>query len=380
MRFETKAIHVGQEPEKTTGAVVVPIYQTSTYAQEDVGVHKGHEYSRTTNPTRDALQTCLASLENAAYGLAFASGMGAISTIMTTFKAGDHVVCGDDVYGGTFRVFDKVFRHFGLEFDYVDTTRPENVRAAMKPNTRMVWAETPSNPMLKITDLRAVAAIAKAANALFAVDNTFMSPANQRPLDLGADLVVHSTTKYLGGHSDVVGGFVATNRQDLWERIKFCQNAVGAVPGPFDSWLTLRGLKTLAIRIAAHERNAKAVADFLSAHPKVETVIWPGLPTHPGHAVQRGQASGFGAIISLRVRGGLEEARKFCRSTKLFFLAESLGGVESLIEHPAIMTHASVPPENRRKLGITDNFVRLSVGIEHHEDLLADLDSALRGL
>jgi cystathionine gamma-lyase len=377
MRFETKAIHVGQEPEKTTGAVVVPIYQTSTYAQEDAGVHKGHEYSRTTNPTRDALQQCLASLEDATYGLAFASGMGAISTVMTLFQQGDHIVSSDDVYGGTFRVFDKVFRRYGLEFTYVDTTDPAQIRAALRPNTRMIWIETPSNPMLKVTDIRAAAAIAKAAQVVLAVDNTFMSPANQRPLGLGADLVVHSTTKYLGGHSDVVGGFVATNRADLHEKIKFAQNAVGAVPGPFDSWLTLRGLKTLAIRIAAHERNARAVAEFLNAHPKVETVIWPGLTSHPGHALQKSQASGFGAIISLRVKGGLEEARRFCRGTKLFFLAESLGGVESLIEHPAIMTHASVPPENRRKLGITDNFVRLSVGIENAEDLCEDLARAL---
>ncbi len=380
MRFETKAIHVGQEPEKTTGAVVVPIYQTSTYAQEDVGVHKGHEYSRTTNPTRDALQACLASLEDAAYGLAFASGMGAISTLMTLFKTGDHIISSDDVYGGTFRVFDKIFRNFGLEFTYVDATNPENIRAALRPNTKMIWLETPSNPMLKITDLRAAAAIAKAAGVLLAVDNTFMSPANQRPIGLGADIVVHSTTKYLGGHSDVVGGFIATDRADLHEKIKFAQNAVGAVPGPFDSWLTLRGLKTLAIRIAAHERNARSVAEFLNAHPKVETVIWPGLANHPGHAIQQAQASGFGGIISIRVKGGLDEARRFCRGTKLFFLAESLGGVESLIEHPAIMTHASVPPENRRKLGITDNFVRLSVGIEHAADLVEDLASALKAL
>jgi cystathionine beta-lyase/cystathionine gamma-synthase len=378
MRFETKAIHVGQEPEKTTGAVVVPIYQTSTYAQPDVGVNKGHEYSRTSNPTRDALQACLASLEDAAHGLAFASGMGAITTLMTLLKQGDHVVCGDDVYGGTFRVFDKVFRNYGLTFDYVDPTRVDDLRAAIKPNTRLIWVETPSNPMLKITDVRAAAAVAREKGVLLAVDNTFMSPALQRPLALGADLVVHSTTKYLGGHSDVVGGFVATNRTELWEKIKFAQNAIGAVPGPFDAWLTLRGLKTLAVRIAAHERNARSVAEFLVRHPKVEAVLWPGLPDHPGHDLQKSQASGFGGIISLRVRGGLEGARKLCRGTKLFFLAESLGGVESLIEHPAIMTHASVPPENRRKLGITDDFVRLSVGIEDPEDLREDLDAALK--
>jgi cystathionine gamma-lyase len=380
MRFETKAIHVGQEPEKTTGAVVVPIYQTSTYAQEDVGVHKGHEYSRTSNPTRDALHACLASLEDARFGSAFASGMGAISTLMTLLSSGDHVVCGDDVYGGTFRVFDKVFRRYGLDYSYVDVTKPDLVRAALKPTTKMIWVETPSNPMLKVTDLRKTAAIAKEAKALLVVDNTFMSPANQRPLTLGADVVVHSTTKYLGGHSDVVGGFVATNDAEVHEKVKFGQNAVGATPGPFDAWLTLRGLKTLAVRIAAHERNAKAVAEHLVRHKKIESVVWPGLPSHPGHEIQKSQASGFGGIVSVRVKGGLEGAKKFCRGTKLFFLAESLGGVESLIEHPAIMTHASVPLETRRKLGIEDDFVRLSVGIEHPDDLLEDLDRALAAI
>ncbi len=377
MRFETKAIHVGQDPERTTGAVVVPIFQTSTYAQEDAGVHKGHEYSRTSNPTRDALQACLASLEDAKYGLAFSSGMGAISTIMTMFRSGDHVVCSDDVYGGTFRVFDKVFTNFGVKFTYVDTSRIDAVRAALKPETRMIWVESPTNPLLKITDIRAVAAVARQAKVLLAVDNTFMSPALQLPLTLGADLVVHSTTKYIGGHSDVVGGFVATNDETLWTKIKFSQNAVGAVPGPFDSWLTLRGLKTLAIRIQAHEKNARAIAGYLSRHPKIAEVIHPSLESHPGHATQLTQAKGFGAIISLRVKGGLAEARAFCRGTRLFFLAESLGGVESLIEHPAIMTHASVPAENRAKLGITDNLVRLSVGIENTDDLIEDLDRAL---
>ncbi len=377
MRFETRAIHVGQEPEKTTGAVVVPIYQTSTYAQEDAGVHRGHEYSRTSNPTRDALQACLASLEEARHGLAFASGMGAISTIMTLWKSGDHVVCSDDVYGGTFRVFDKVFRNFGIEFSYVNTSQIDEVRRALRPTTRMIWIESPTNPLLKITDIRAMAAVAREAKVVLAVDNTFMSPALQQPLKLGADLVMHSTTKYIGGHSDVVGGFVATNDESLWTRIKFAQNAVGAVPGAFDSWLTLRGLKTLAVRIQAHEKNARALASFLAGHPKIAEVIHPSLESHPGHALQKSQASGFGAIISVRVKGGLEQARAFCRGTKLFFLAESLGGVESLIEHPAIMTHASVPPENRAKLGITDNLVRLSVGIENTDDLREDLDRAL---
>ena len=377
MRPETRAIHSGQDPEKLTGAVVVPIFQTSTYAQSAPGVHSGHEYSRTSNPTRDALQTCLASLENAKYGLAFSSGMGAISTLMTLFSSGDHVVSSDDVYGGTFRVFEKVFRQFGLRYTYVDTSDAAAVERAIEPATKLVWIESPTNPLLKITDIRAVAAIARKRSVLLAVDNTFMSPALQRPIDLGADLVVHSTTKYVGGHSDVVGGFIATNRDDLWTRIKFSQNAVGAVPGPFDSWLTLRGIKTLFVRMRAHETNARAIADFLSRHSGVTKVFYPGLPGHPGHEIQKKQASGFGGIISFRVRGGLEHARAVCSSTKLFFLAESLGGVESLIEHPAIMTHASVPKDVRETLGIADDLIRLSVGIENPDDLLEDLQRAL---
>lgn len=378
MRFETKAIHVGQEPDPSTGAVVVPIYQTSTYAQEDAGVHKGHEYTRTSNPTRDALQACLAALESGTHGLAFGSGLGAITTVLTMFKAGDHIVCGDDVYGGTFRLFDKVFKHLGLEFTYVDTSRPNFVANEIRPTTRMVWMETPTNPLLKISDIRALAAVTKAAKVLLAVDNTFMSPALQRPLELGADIVMHSTTKYIGGHSDVVGGFLAVADAELHTRLKFLQNAVGAVPGPFDSWLTLRGLKTLSVRMAAHERNATAIAAWLAKHPEVEAVLHPSLPSHPGHSIQKSQASGFGGVMSVRVRGGLDAARRVCRSTRLFFLAESLGGVESLIEHPAIMTHASIPPETRAALGITDNLIRLSVGIEHLDDLMEDLDTALR--
>ncbi len=378
MKFETRAIHVGQEPERTTGAVVVPIYQTSTYAQRSPGDHLGHEYSRTSNPTRDALQTCLASLEGANHGMAFSSGMGAISTILTMFKSGDHVISTDDVYGGTFRVFDKIFKEFGMSFSFVDTSDIRALESAVRPQTRMVWVESPTNPLLRITDIRRVADLCRSRGLLLAVDNTFMSPALQRPLELGADMVVHSTTKYLGGHSDVVGGFVGTNNSDLHERIKFRQNAVGAVPGPFDAWLTLRGIKTLPLRMAAHESNARHLAQFLSSHPLVQEVIYPGLPSHPGHAVQKTQASGFGGMIGMRVRGGLEVARRVCSNTKLFFLAESLGGVESLIEHPAIMTHASVPKEQREARGITDNLVRLSVGVENREDLQADLDQALQ--
>jgi cystathionine beta-lyase/cystathionine gamma-synthase len=377
MKPETRAIHVGQEPEKTTGAVVVPIFQTSTYAQEAPGAHRGHEYSRTSNPTRDALQACLASLENAKHGLAFSSGMGAISTVMTLFASGDHVVSSDDVYGGTFRVFEKVFRQFGLRYSYVNTGDLAAVERAIEPATKLIWVESPTNPMLKITDIRAVAALAHRRKVILAVDNTFMSPALQRPLDLGADLVMHSTTKYLGGHSDVVGGFVAMNDDDLWARLKFAQNAVGAVPGPFDSWLTLRGIKTLFVRMRAHESNARAIAAMLAAHPAVLDVFYPGLPKHAGHELQKKQASGFGGIISFRVRGGLERARAVCSKTRVFFLAESLGGVESLIEHPAIMTHASVPQPVRATLGITDDLIRLSVGIEHEEDLVEDLKRAL---
>jgi cystathionine gamma-lyase len=377
MQFQTRAIHVGQEPESVTGAVVVPIFQTSTYAQEAPGVHKGHEYSRTSNPTRDALQQCLASLESARHGLAFASGMAASSTLLLALSAGDHVVSSDDVYGGTFRVFDKVMRRQGLEFTQVDTSNLEALKSAIRPTTKLVWVESPTNPLLTITDIRGVARICKERGLTLVVDNTFMSPALQRPLELGADLVLHSTTKYIGGHSDVVGGFIGTNSPEWHERLKFLQNAVGGVPGPFDAWLTLRGVKTLALRMETHCRNAQSIAEWLSGDARVESVLYPGLAAHPGHAVHAQQASGGGGVISFRVRGGLESARRVCSATKLFFLAESLGGVESLIEHPAIMTHASVPAEQRQARGLGDNLLRISVGIEHLEDLRADLNQAL---
>ncbi len=377
MRFQTRAIHVGQEPESKTGAVVVPIFQTSTYAQAAPGVHKGHEYSRTSNPTRDALQECLASLESARHGLAFASGMAASSTLLLALSSGDHVVSSDDVYGGTFRVFDKVMRRHGLEFTQVDTSSIDAVRAALRPATKLVWVESPTNPLLGITDIAAVATLCRERGITLVVDNTFMSPALQRPLELGADLVLHSTTKYIGGHSDVVGGFIGTNSAEWHERLKFLQNAAGGVPGPFDAWLTLRGLKTLALRMETHCRSALQIAEWLSTHERVENVLYPGLATHPGHAVHARQASGGGGVISFRVKGGLDAARRVCSATKLFFLAESLGGVESLIEHPAIMTHASVPVEQRTARGIGDNLIRISVGIEHLEDLRADLAQAL---
>jgi cystathionine gamma-lyase len=375
--FDTRAIHVGQDPEPITGALSVPIFQTSTYAQPAVGEHTGFEYSRTRNPTRDAFEACLASMESGAEAIAFASGLAAISTIMTLFEAGDHIVSSDDVYGGTFRVFDKVFRDFGLRFTYVDTTSLEAVEAAMEERTRMVWVETPTNPMLKVTSIADLAASCAAKGVLLGVDNTFMSPFFQRPLEHGADLVMHSTTKYLGGHSDVVGGVVAARRSDVLEKLRFAQNAMGAIPGPFDSWLTLRGMKTLGLRMRRHESNAFAVARYMEKHTSVESVIYPGLESHPGHECQRAQADGFGGMLSVILKGDLNTAKTFCGATKLFFLAESLGGVESLIEHPAIMTHASIPADARTRLGISDTLVRLSCGIEDPADLIFDIEQAL---
>lgn len=377
MRFETAAIHAGQEPDEGTGAVVVPIYQTSTYAQPAVGEHKGYEYSRTQNPTREALEECLAALEGGRYGMAFASGMAATSTVMTLLAGGDHVVSSSDVYGGTYRVFEKVFRDFGLDFTYVSTAVPEEIEAAVRPETRMIWIETPSNPLLQITDLRRVAEIARPRDLLVVVDNTFASPFFQRPLELGAHLVVHSTTKFLGGHSDVVGGAVITSDPELRDRVAFSQNAMGAVPGPFDSWIVLRGLKTLAVRMERHERNARAVADFLEGHRRVRKVLYPGLASFDQHDLAKRQMSGFGALISFYLDGSVEEALEACRSTRVFLLAESLGGVESLIEHPGRMTHASIPVEVREPRGLGDDLIRLSVGIEHVDDLLEDLDRAL---
>jgi cystathionine gamma-lyase len=378
MRFETKAIHCGQEPDDRTGAVVVPIFQTSTYAQKSPGVHTGYEYSRTQNPTRDALQEAIAALEGGDHGLVFASGLAATNTVMNMLKSGDHVVCMDDVYGGTYRIFDKVWRDCGMDFTFTDFRDPEAVEAAITPRTRLIWLETPSNPLLKIVDLRAIAAIGKARGVVTVADNTFASPFFQQPLGLGIDIVVHSTTKYIGGHSDVVGGALVTSREDLFSRLKFCQNAVGACTGPFDSWLTLRGLKTLAVRMERHFQNALAVATWLEAHPKARRVIYPWLPSHPQHELARSQMSGMSGMVSFEIAGGIEAARTFLERVHIFTLAESLGGVESLIEHPAIMTHASIPPELRAKSGITDGLCRLSVGIEHIDDLLEDLEQALR--
>ncbi len=375
--FGTKAIHAGQEPDPRTGAVMVPIYQTSTFAQSSPGKHTGYEYARTGNPTRTAYEACVASLENGKYALAFSSGLATIDTLLHTLKSGDHVICSDDVYGGTFRLFDKVLRRFGLDFTFMDLSDLSKVKAAFRPNTRMLWIESPTNPMLKIFDIKALATLAREKNVLSIVDNTFMSPYFQRPLDLGADAVIHSVTKYMNGHSDVVGGVFITSRDDLYESVKFLQNSVGAVPGPQDCFLVMRGLKTLHVRMKEHERNAFEIAKFLEAHPKVTKVLYPGLPSHPQHELARAQMHGFGGMISFEVKGGLSEATRVLEKTRLFTLAESLGGVESLIEHPAIMTHASVPAENRKALGISDSLIRISVGIEDVKDLIADLSQAL---
>lgn len=378
MKFSTKAIHVGQAADPTTGAIITPIYQTSTYVQDELGKHKGYEYARTQNPTRDSLQECLASLENGKYGLAFASGLAATNTVMNLLSAGDHVVVGDDVYGGTYRIFEKVFARYKLTFTYVDASNLNEVRNAFRAETKMLWLETPTNPLLKIVDIKALAGIAKEQGALTVVDNTFASPYLQRPLDFGADLVLHSTTKYIGGHSDVVGGAIITSKDDVYETLKFHQNAVGAVPGPFDCWLVLRGLKTLSVRMREHEKNAAAIAKHLQGHACIEKVIYPGLPSHPQHDLAKRQMDGFGGMLSCVVKGGVEGARKVLNKTKLFALAESLGGVESLIGHPATMTHASIPQDIRESRGLVDGLIRLSVGIEDVEDLIEDLDRALK--
>ncbi|MBC8161837.1 MAG: cystathionine gamma-synthase [Roseiflexaceae bacterium] len=372
--FATRAIHAGQEPDPATGAVIVPIYQTSTFAQDSIGVHKGYEYSRSGNPTRTALETALAALDGGAAALAFASGLAAESTLMLLLASGDHVICGDDVYGGTFRLFDKVFTRHGITFDYVDTSDLEQVLDAVRPETKMVWIETPTNPLLKLADIAAITDQTKPHGILTVVDNTFASPFFQRPLELGADIVVYSTTKYMGGHSDVVGGALVLKDAELAERVMFFQNAAGGVPGPFDSWLVLRGLKTLALRMRAHETNALAVAAFLEHHAAVERVIYPGLASHPQHALARRQMHGFGGMISVIMHGGAAAARTVVERTRLFTLAESLGGVESLIEVPAAMTHLSVVGS---KLEVPAGLVRLSVGIEEAEDLIGDLEAAL---
>lgn len=376
MGFSTDAIHIGQEPDPATGAIIVPIYQTSTYVQEELGRHKGYEYSRTANPTRVALERNLARLEGGQFGFAFASGMAAINTVLMLFKSGDHVVAGRNLYGGTFRLFERVLKDLGFQFTYVDTRDLASIEEAIRDNTRLLFLETPTNPVMEITDIAAASELAHRHGLLVAVDNTFMSPYLQRPIELGADIVTHSTTKYLNGHSDGVGGAVVMSDSALAERLKFLQNAAGAVLGPMDSWLVLRGVKTLAVRMRQHSENGTAVAKFLAGHPKVKLVHYPGLPSHPQYELGRKQMSGPGGMLSFET-GSLENARTVLNAVRLCSLAESLGGVETLISHPATMTHASVPLEERRQLGITDGLVRISVGIEDVDDLIADLDQAL---
>ncbi|MBS0455867.1 MAG: cystathionine gamma-synthase [Proteobacteria bacterium] len=377
----TRAIHAGQSPDPSTGAIMTPIYATSTYVQQSPGVHKGYEYTRSHNPTRFAWERCVADLEGGTHGFAFASGLAATSTVLELLDSGSHVICMDDVYGGTYRLFERVRkRSAGLEFSFVDLTDPAALAAALRPNTKMIWAETPTNPLLKIVDLSALGAFAKAHGLLLAVDNTFASPMLQRPLEHGAHIVVHSATKYLNGHSDMVGGVaIVGDNAAIAEQMTFLQNAVGGVQGPFDSFLALRGLKTLHLRMRAHCNNALELAHWLQSHPGIEKVIYPGLPSHPQHELAKRQMHGFGGLVSVYVRGGLPAARRMMERCHLFGLAESLGGVESLINHPAIMTHASIPAERRAQLGIHDNLVRLSVGVEDVEDLRAELDHALRG-
>lgn len=377
--LETLAIHAGQDPEAMTGAVNVPIFQTSTYAQEGLGRPRlGYEYSRTNNPTRQAYEQCLAALEGARHGIAFASGMATTNNCMYLLKSGDEVLVSDDVYGGTFRFFTRVMSKFGVKANFVNTSDLGAVEKGLNSKIKMVWIESPTNPLLKLTDIRAVCKLAKANGSLVVVDNTFMSPAFQRPLELGADIVMHSATKYLGGHSDLVGGILATNSDEIAAEMRFHQNAVGAIPGPFDCFLALRGLKTLAVRMQAHARNAQAIAEYLEAHSAVRQVIYPGLASHPQAALAKSQMTGPGGMISFEIKGGMDEAKTLVESTRLFLLAESLGGVESLIEVPATMTHASIPRDRRLEMGIADGLIRLSVGIENTQDLIDDLEQALK--
>lgn len=376
MGFATDAIHVGQEPDPATGAVVAPIYQTSTYVQEELGKHKGYEYARASNPTRSALERNLARLEGGTHALAFASGMAAINALLTLFKSGDHVVCSHAVYGGVYRLFTRILVNFGLEFSFVDTSDVSCVERALRPNTRLLYIETPTNPTLAVSDLTAMSRLARARNLPLAVDNTFMSPYFQRPFDFGATMVIHSTTKFLNGHSDSVGGAVVLTRQEDYDRLYFIQKSAGAILGPFDCWLVLRGIKTLAVRMEQHNKNGQAIAEFLASHSKVQKVHYPGLKSHPQHELATHQMKGFGAMLSFEL-GSRSAAERMLRQVKLCSLGESLGGVETLISHPATMTHASVPSEEREKIGITEGLVRISVGIEDVEDLTADLDRAL---
>ncbi len=378
MKLATKFIHAGAEPDPSTGAIMTPIFQTSTYVQEAPGVNKGFEYARSQNPTRKALEEALAIIENGKFGLAFSSGVAATDAVIKLLNPGDEVICANDMYGGTYRLFTKVFERFGIAFKYVDTTNVANIETAVTPNTKLVWIETPTNPLMNITDIAAVATITKGKNILLAVDNTFASPYLQNPLDLGADIVMHSVTKYLGGHSDVIQGCLVMNDADLREKLYFIQKSCGAVPGPMDCFLVLRGIKTLGVRMKAHCENGKIIANWLRNHPKVAKVYWPGFEDHPGYAVAKKQMRDFGGMISFELKNdSVEEAKRVLSSTHLFSLAESLGGVESLINHPASMTHASIPREERIKNGLSDSLIRLSVGIEDADDLIDDLQKAI---
>jgi len=375
--FGTRAIHAGQRPDPTTGAIMVPVYQTSTYVQPELGKPQGgYEYARTHNPTREALEGNVASLESGKHGLAFSSGLGATDTMMKLLSAGDHVICGENVYGGTYRLFDKVLSRMGIEFSFVDSASLDDIRAAVRPNTRLIHVETPTNPMMRITDIAAAAEIAHEAGALLSVDNTFASPYNQRPLELGADITLHSTTKYINGHSDMVGGIIVVRDDEIHERLRFLQNAAGAVPGPWDCWLALRGTKTLHLRMAAHNANGQRIAEWLEGHPKVKRVFYPGLPSHPQHDLAVKQMKGFTGMITIET-GSVEAARKVVGATRIFAFAESLGGVESLIGHPTTMTHASVPVARRQAMLLSEGIVRLSCGVEDGDDLMADLEQAL---
>lgn len=375
--FATRAIHAGQEPDPTTGAIMTPVYLSSTYVQSSPGQHKGYEYSRTQNPTRKAYEDCVANLEGADFGFAFASGCQATTTVMHLLAAGDHVVAGDDMYGGTFRLFDQVIKNNGIDFSFIDLTNPENLEPALKKNTKLIWIETPTNPLLRMVDIQKVCEVAHSKGIKVAVDNTFMSPYLQQPMSLGADIVVHSTTKFINGHSDVVGGVAVTSDSAIAEKLAFLSNSMGGIQSTFDSFLCMRSLKTLPVRMEAHQKNAVAIAELLENHAKIDRVIYPGLKSHPQHHLLEKQMKGPGGMITFFVKGGLEAARTVLENVKVFALAESLGGVESLIEHPAIMTHASVPAEIRAELGIDDSLIRLSVGIETQEDLIRDLEQAL---
>ena len=376
MKFATKALHAGIEPDPSTGAIMTPIFQTSTYVQEAPGDHKGYEYARTQNPTRNVLQQNLAALENGKYGFCFSSGMGAIQCLITFFKPGDHILVTNNTYGGTYRLFEQIIKNYGIEFSYVDTSDIKETEAGIKENTKMIFIETPTNPMLRLTDLDALAKLAKSKNIYTCVDNTFMSPYFQNPLDFGIDVVTHSSTKYINGHSDVIGGCLITSNETLAERFKFFQNSIGAVPSPFDCWLVLRSTKTLAQRMKAHNENALAICEYLKDNPKIQKVFYPGLPSHPQHELAKKQMRGFSGIISIEL-GSYEQAQNFCNALEIFQIAESLGGVESLVCHPVSMTHGSIPKELREKIGLSDGLVRLSVGIEDQEDLIKAIKNAL---